>query len=137
MDLNVAQRNASVIFNCAGFAYNILSVFCQFAFGVRNRAFVYVFVSNCSFISRHPFCELICHHDILTSSTYEHKSLKYKHSCLFYKTPVTFTTETCNCLPLTDEVTVDVVHKCLQYLHLLARHFEILGYIPHLLNGLT
>ena len=41
-------------------------LFCQFAFGVRNRAVVYVFVSNCSF--RHPFCdyiELICHHDIL------------------------------------------------------------------------
>ena len=64
-------------------------MFCQFAFGVRNRAFVYVFVSKCSFISRHPFCELICHHDILTSTTYEYKSSKYEHSCLLYKTPVT------------------------------------------------
>ena len=41
-----------------------------------------------------------------------------------------------NCLPLTDEVTVDLVLKCLQHLHLLALHLEILGYIPHLLNGL-
>ena len=43
-----------------------------------------------------------------------------------------------NCLPLTDEVTVDLVlNKCLQHLHLLALHLEILGYIPHLLNGLV
>ena len=42
-----------------------------------------------------------------------------------------------NCLPLTDEVIVDFVHKCLQHLHLLALHLEILGYIPHLLNGLV
>ena len=41
-----------------------------------------------------------------------------------------------NCLPLTDEVTVDLVPRCLQNLHLLALHLEILGYIPHLLNGL-
>ena len=41
-----------------------------------------------------------------------------------------------NCLPLTDKVTVDLVLKCLQHLHLLALHLEILGYIPHLLNGL-
>ena len=42
-----------------------------------------------------------------------------------------------NCLPLTDEVTVALVHKCLQHLHLLALHLEVLGYIPHLLNGLV
>ena len=42
-----------------------------------------------------------------------------------------------NCLPLTDDVTVDLVFKCLQHLHLLALHLEILGYIPHLLDGLT
>ena len=43
-----------------------------------------------------------------------------------------------NCLPLTDEVTVDLVHlKCLQHLHLLEWHLKILGYIPHLLNGLV
>ena len=42
-----------------------------------------------------------------------------------------------NCLPLTDEVTVDLVLKCLQHLHLLVLHLEILGYIPHLLNGLV
>ena len=42
-----------------------------------------------------------------------------------------------NRLPLTDEVTVDLVLKCLQHLHLLALHLEILGYIPHLLNGLV
>ena len=41
-----------------------------------------------------------------------------------------------NCLPLTDEVTVEVVHKCLQHLHLLALHFEMLGDIQRLLNGL-
>ena len=33
-----------------------------------------------------------------------------------------------NCLPLTDEVTVDLVLKCLQHLHLLALHLEILEY---------
>ena len=42
-----------------------------------------------------------------------------------------------NCLPLTDEVTVDAVHKCLQHLHLLALHLEIFGYILRLLNGLN
>ena len=41
-----------------------------------------------------------------------------------------------NCLLLTHEVMVDLVLKCLQHLHLLALHLEILGYIPHLLNGL-
>ena len=41
-----------------------------------------------------------------------------------------------NFLPFTDEVTVELVHKCIQQLHLLALHFEILGYIPGLLNGL-
>ena len=39
-----------------------------------------------------------------------------------------------NFLPFTDEVTVEMVHKCIQQLHLLALHFEILGYIPSLLN---
>ena len=42
-----------------------------------------------------------------------------------------------NCLPLTDEVIVDLVLKCLQHLYLLALHLEVLGYIPHLLNGLV
>ena len=41
-----------------------------------------------------------------------------------------------NFLPFTDEVTVELVHRCIQQLHLLALHFEILGYIPGLLNGL-
>ena len=41
-----------------------------------------------------------------------------------------------NFVPFTDEVTEELVHKCLQQLHLLALHFEILGYIPGLLNGL-
>ena len=41
-----------------------------------------------------------------------------------------------NFLPFTDEVTVELVHKCIQQLHLLALHFKILGYIPGLLNGL-
>ena len=40
-----------------------------------------------------------------------------------------------NCLPLTVEITVDLVLECLQHLHHLALHLEILGYIPHLLNG--
>ena len=31
---------------------------------------------------------------------------------------------------------VELVHKCIQQLYLLALHFEILGYIPGLLNGL-
>ena len=42
-----------------------------------------------------------------------------------------------NCLPIAGEVTVDLVLKCLQHLHLLALHLEILGYIQHLLNGLV
>ena len=42
-----------------------------------------------------------------------------------------------NCLPLTDGVTVDLVLKCLQHLHFLALHLEILGYTPHVLNGLV
>ena len=42
-----------------------------------------------------------------------------------------------NCLSFTDEETVDLVLKCLQHLHLLALHLEILGYIPHLFNGLV
>ena len=41
-----------------------------------------------------------------------------------------------NFLPFIDEVTVELVHNCIQQLHLLALHFEILGYIPGLLNGL-
>ena len=41
-----------------------------------------------------------------------------------------------NFLPFTDEVTVELVHKCIQQLHILAMHFEILGYIPGLWNGL-
>ena len=40
-----------------------------------------------------------------------------------------------NFLLFTDEVTVELVHKCKQQLHRLALHFEILGYIPGLLNG--
>ena len=40
-----------------------------------------------------------------------------------------------NRLSLTAEVTVDVVHKCLQHIRLLALYFEIFGYIPRLLNG--
>ena len=31
---------------------------------------------------------------------------------------------------------VELVHKCLQHLHLLALHFEIIGYISGFLNGL-
>lgn len=41
-----------------------------------------------------------------------------------------------NLRPLTVELIVDLVHKCLQQLHLLALHLEILGYISGLLNGL-
>ena len=42
-----------------------------------------------------------------------------------------------NCQPIIGEITVDLVVKCLQHLHLLlALHLEILGYFPHLLNGL-
>ena len=42
-----------------------------------------------------------------------------------------------NFLPLTDEVTVDLVSKRLQHLHFLALHLEIVENIPHLLNGLV
>ena len=41
-----------------------------------------------------------------------------------------------NYLPIIEEVNVDLVNKCLQQLHLLAMHFEILGHISGLLNGL-
>ena len=40
-----------------------------------------------------------------------------------------------NFLPLTVGVTVYLVHRCWQKLHLLALHLEILGYIQGLLNG--
>ena len=42
-----------------------------------------------------------------------------------------------NCLPFTDDVMVVLVHKCLQQTHLLALHFETLGYILRLLNALN
>ena len=42
-----------------------------------------------------------------------------------------------NCLPFTDDVMVDLVHKCVQQTHLLALHLETLGYIPRLLNALN
>ena len=42
-----------------------------------------------------------------------------------------------NCLPFTDDVTVSLVHKCVQQTHLLALHLETLGYIPWLLNALN
>ena len=42
-----------------------------------------------------------------------------------------------NCLPFTDDVMVVLVHKCVQQTHLLALHFETLGYIPRLLNALN
>ena len=35
-----------------------------------------------------------------------------------------------------DEVTVVLVHKFLQQLHLLTLHFEIIGYLPGIMNGL-
>ena len=37
-------------------------------------------------------------------------------------------------LPLTDDITVEIVHICLQQLYLLALHLEIQGYIQCLLN---
>ena len=42
-----------------------------------------------------------------------------------------------NCLPLTDDVMVFLVHKCVQQIHLLALQLETLGYIPRLLNALN
>ena len=42
-----------------------------------------------------------------------------------------------NCLPLTDDVMVVLVHKCVQQTHFLALHLETLGYIPRLLNALN
>ena len=66
---------------------------------------------------------------------YSFWSFKLEHkSNLSIFSPELLTTE--NFLPFTDEVTVELVHKCIQQLHLLALHFEILGYIPGLLNGL-
>ena len=38
-----------------------------------------------------------------------------------------------NCLPLTLDLIVDLQHKCLQQLHLLALHLEIEGYTTLLL----
>ena len=43
--------------------------------------------------------------------------------CALIRSNMVFITE--NCLPLTDEVTVVLVLKCLQHLHLLALHLEI------------
>ena len=42
-----------------------------------------------------------------------------------------------NCLPVTDDVMVVLVHNCVQQTHLLAKHLETLGYIPRLLNALN
>ena len=42
-----------------------------------------------------------------------------------------------NCLPFTDDAIVVLVHECVQQTHLLALHFETLGYIPRLLNALN
>ena len=42
-----------------------------------------------------------------------------------------------NCLPFTDDVMVVLVHKWVQQIHLLALHFETLGYTPRLLNALN
>ena len=42
-----------------------------------------------------------------------------------------------NCLPLTDDVMVVLLHKCVQQTHLLALHLETLGCIPRLLNALN
>ena len=75
-----------------------------------------------SFLKARPVCPTYC---ILQFSTF--------HVRTYIKSSELLVIE--NCLPLTDEVTVDLVLKCLQHLHLLALHLEILGYIPHLLNG--
>ena len=37
--------------------------------------------------------------------------------------------------PFTDEVIVELIHKCLQQLQLLALHLDMLGYILSILNG--
>ena len=58
----------------------------------------------------------------------------YTRSINFQSKSESLTTE--NVLPFTDEVIVVLEHKCLQQLHFLALHVEILGYIPGLLNGL-
>ena len=42
-----------------------------------------------------------------------------------------------NCLIITDDVMVVLVHICVQQTHLLTLHLETLGYIPRLLNGLV
>ena len=42
-----------------------------------------------------------------------------------------------NCLPITDDVMVVLVHKCVQQTHILALHLETLGYILRLLNALN
>ena len=58
----------------------------------------------------------------------------YIKSTAFQSNSELFITE--NILPFTDEVTVDLVHNCLQQLQLLVLHLEILGYMPGLLNRL-
>ena len=40
-----------------------------------------------------------------------------------------------NCLPLTDDVMILLIHKCVNQTHLLALHLETLGYSPRLLNA--
>ena len=68
---------------------------------------------------------------------YNFYSYRLKHKSnlsIFQSKSDLLTTE--NFLPFTDEVTVELIHKCTRQLHLLALHFEILGGIPGLLNGL-
>ena len=42
-----------------------------------------------------------------------------------------------NCLPLTDDVMVVLVHKCMPQTHLLELYLETLGYIPRLSNAIN
>ena len=82
------------------------------------------------FLRARPVCPTYC---ILQFSTFHVRT--YIKSSEFQSRSELLIIE--NCLPLTYKVTVDLVLKCLQHLHLLALHLEILGYIPHLLDGLV
>ena len=72
------------------------------------------------FLRTRPVCPTFC---ILQFSTFHVRT--YIKSSEFQSRSELLIIE--NCLPLTDEVTVDLVLKCLQHLHLLALHLEILG----------
>ena len=80
------------------------------------------------FVRARPVCPIYC---ILQIHKFQVRT--YIRTFEFQSSSELLITE--NCYPLIVEITVDLVLECLQHLHHLALHLEILRYIPDLLNG--